>query len=183
MNRIEVTTEFHHLCFLEAHLFFEVQRYLSPVQVFPVWGAELLTAKKWPVQIPRPTKIFDTTVEDAYCAGFGWLEFYGVVGGEISISPYDNHGEFVRDRKNEPFSINKKWGGKEIEEAWCYEFLSVLDWPHGYCHLKIWGKSGVFLNYPPEKIISSSIYGMEPQKWQYNGEPVPDVPFEISRSS
>ena len=167
-------SNFDRINFQEAEILdFFCRRILPKSLEFSVWGARLLLDPHW-----THDKSFMPAHDnrDMYVSGMGLLKINNLVGGSIRVYVYDNikndldHTIIAKNHDGTDLAIQRTWGTldslKDYDE---YLWECVINWPYGYCNLKLICDNGfVTYEYDTDDLVSEDEYLKNPSLYDYD---------------
>ena len=170
---IDLTKDnFDRIDFTEASIVdFFCQRELPNDVALTIWGAVLLTSSNW-----NHSEKFDVSFsqdDETYISGTGMIRMNNVVGGSIEVFAYEtikdarNKTNIAKNSNGSNLVFKRNWQSllKTVDE---YVWECVIEWPHGFCNLKLFSDNGeVTYEFDNKDAISLTDYLNAPQNYCY----------------
>ncbi|WP_452231323.1 hypothetical protein [Lacinutrix sp. MEBiC02595] len=140
-------------------IFFEPTNELPETVSFRIWGADIERDFKWEEHLnisdfPNIENILNNKEGRFTIKGFATLTFENVIGGEISISPYDK-GNVVKLKNGETQTFRREWNLDKVDNScFKYWFDTSIYFPYGACDLKIYSKGKVWFEFNPKDCVN-----------------------------
>ena len=140
-------------------IFFEPTNELPKTVSFRIWGADIERDFKWDEHLnisefPNIENILNNKEGRFTIKGFATLTFENVIGGEISISPYDK-GNVVKLKNGETQTFRREWNLEKVDNS-CFKYWldTSIYFPYGACDLKIYSKGKVWFEFNPKDCVN-----------------------------
>jgi hypothetical protein len=144
-------------------IFFEPTNELPKTVSFRIWGADIERDFKWDEHLnlsdfPNIENILNSKEGRFTIKGFATLTFENVIGGEISISPYDK-GNVVKLKNGETQTFRREWNLDKVDNS-CFKYWldTSIYFPYGACDLKIYSKGKVWFEFNPMDCVNNLNY-------------------------
>lgn len=159
--------KFSSVCFLESVIAFSPPPEGGSRVEVSVWGVTLLRSKFAGGEFAKCSMLDNDG--DCYVAGPSELVFFDVVGGEVSVSLYEQHNadhktNLLRDINGEVVKQKSCWG-EDKNKAVHYHLDGVLANPYGWTSLKVYSMGDVYLSFSCRDVVKLSEYIRDPQKF------------------
>ena len=140
-------------------IFFEPTNELPKTVSFRIWGADIERDFKWNEHLnisdfPNIENVLKNKEGRFTIKGFATLTFENVIGGEISISPYDK-GNVVKLKNGETQTFRREWNLDKVDNS-CFKYWldTSIYFPYGACDLKIYSKGKVWFEFNPKDCVN-----------------------------
>ena len=166
--QLNITGErFEGIDFSEACIFLDCPPQINEKFSFQAWGVTLMadSINKW-CNIKELGQQFN---KDTYISGLSTITVDGVAGGSIEIAIYDPNKKtsFIKMSDGDNLKLRRIWKYNATEDLKLYEWDCVIDWPHGYCQLKLAVKNNVTIEFDKDLCIPVDKFLNDTEYYQY----------------
>lgn len=163
--------DFHTVDFYDiSTIFFDATNVLPNTVLFKIWAASIMPGFNWKqyIDVDSDLKLKETIRDNGSYSitvqGFGLITFNDVIGGKITITPYDK-GVFLKNKKGKEVEFHREWNLEKIDNE-CFEYWldTKIYFPYGACDLKLYTKGNVSFEFDYKDCVKGLDFITNPKR-------------------